>query len=193
MSTQLLHPLPLPARPAGLHNLPAFSSAKPLLRAWRSMRPPPLRTFRPHSARAGPPAMLGALAAGASLALPLSTAALVALNIAQNGPARPVSLDSVLSHEVSPTFDGPTKFAWKGDGGLLTSSAFTPTDTAPECLNDVCCSPLSTATSIPEALTLDLCPTSVPGTRSADQGRRRPRVAQRLAARTAGAERARAF
>jgi len=81
--------------------------------------------------------MFGVLAAGAGLALPLSTVALVALNIAQNGPARPLSLDEILSHEVSPTYEGRTKFAWKGDQGLLASTAFTPTDTAPECLNDV--------------------------------------------------------
>ena len=68
--------------------------------------------------------------------MPISTGALVALNIAQNGPDKVVSLDSVMDTDISSlTFEGPPQAL--GRGGVLASSAFTPTDTAPSCLEDV--------------------------------------------------------
>ena len=70
------------------------------------------------------------------VALPVSTAALVALNVLQNGPERPTKLSSVMAPDnVALTFDGPMEGGT--DGGVLPSGPFTPTDTAPDTLEDV--------------------------------------------------------
>ena len=83
------------------------------------------------SCRASPPSM-----SLLRLALPASTVALVALNIAQNGPSQPINLGAILKRDAVPlTFEGPIDKM--GDGGYLISSAFTPTDTSPRCLEEV--------------------------------------------------------
>ena len=68
------------------------------------------------------------------LAVPVSTAALVALNIAQNGPDNPTSLDAVMNQDVPFVFEGSMKQAGTGD---RVSSPFTPTDTAPSNLDEM--------------------------------------------------------
>jgi len=83
------------------------------------------------SCRTSPPSM-----SLLRLALPASTVALVALNIAQNGPSKPTNLDSILKRDDVPlTFEGAIDNM--GDGGYIVSSAFTPTDTSPRCLEEV--------------------------------------------------------
>ena len=72
----------------------------------------------------------------AGIAVPISTAALVALNIAQNGPAQPLSLDEIMdAPDVPLTYEGPPVI--KSTGGVIHSQPFTPTDTAPDNLEDV--------------------------------------------------------
>ena len=72
----------------------------------------------------------------AGLAVPISVASLAALNVAQNGPEIPANLRSVTGLDGVPLqFEGSPEFL--GDGGRLASGPFTPTDTAPECLEDL--------------------------------------------------------
>lgn len=93
------------------------------------------------------------------LAVPISTACLVALNIAQNGPAQPASLDAVMQRDCVPlVFDGPPVITSKG--GVLASEAFTPTDSAPTTLEEVLT--LRTKADLVRAWRLGGAPTSVP-------------------------------
>jgi len=86
------------------------------------------------SARIAAPPVASLIRAG--LSVPISVVALIALNVAQNGPERPASLEAVMAPDDVPlTFDGPPTF--KGDGGILTSGIFTPTDTAPDSLESL--------------------------------------------------------
>lgn len=78
-----------------------------------------------------PVAQLGPVLGGAGL----STAALVALNIAQNGPEQPASLDTLALAKVPPTLDARADAT--SEGGVVVSGPFTPTDVAPECLEDL--------------------------------------------------------
>ena len=76
------------------------------------------------------------LIVGAGLAVPISTAALVGLNIAQNGPDQALSYREIMDKQDVPlTFEGPLRVT--SNSGLLAAEAFHPTDTAPECLEDV--------------------------------------------------------
>ena len=96
-----------------------------------------------------PMANLGLALAAAALG---STGALVGLNIAQNGPTQALNLDTV-----------------QGGGeltGAITSGPFTPTDTAPPCLDEVLT--LRCKSDDVRAWRNGKAPTSVPG--SAEDG-----------------------
>jgi len=79
----------------------------------------------------------GGVLGRAAVALPVSTAALVALNVAQNGPDRPTNLESVMRRDDVSVVHNGRPLPVTSDGGWLVSSAFTPTDSSPECLADV--------------------------------------------------------
>lgn len=83
---------------------------------------------------AGPPT--ANLIVGAGLAIGGSTAALVSLNIAQNGPDTALSYQRIMDKENVPlTFEGPPVVT--SNSGYLASEIFHPTDTAPDCLEDL--------------------------------------------------------
>ena len=108
-------------------------------------------TARAHPAARAPVPManLGLALAAAALG---STGALVGLNIAQNGPTRALKLDTVPGGGELP--------------GAITSGPFTPTDTAPTCLDEVLT--LRCKSDVVRAWRNGKAPTSVPG--SAEDG-----------------------
>ena len=92
-------------------------------------------------------ANLGLVLATAGLALTGSTGALVALNMAQNGPERGLSLDAIeAGSELS---------------GDMFSGPFTPTDTAPTSLDEVLT--LRTKADVVRAWRNGAAPTALPG------------------------------
>ena len=89
-------------------------------------------------------ANLGLVLATAALG---STGALIGLNMAQNGPERALNLDTIVGG--------------KELTGDLFSGPFTPTDTAPTCLNEVLT--LRCKSDVVRAWRNGKAPTSVPG------------------------------
>ena len=70
------------------------------------------------------------------LAVPISVASLVALNVAQNGPEQPLALERVMGQQNTESrFEGQSNLMI--GAGLLASGPFTPTDTAPESVEEV--------------------------------------------------------
>ena len=102
------------------------------------------RSTAPAARAPAPVANLGLVLATAALG---STGALVSLNIFQNGPERALDLDTIVGG--------------KELTGDLFSGPFTPTDTAPTCLNEVLT--LRCKSDVVRAWRNGKAPTSVPG------------------------------